>query len=340
MAINISDKKSLLNLLIPEVEFNVTSAGITVLPCERLSMARSIPFDSPGRCRECKSADVELDFVVTKEGVYINCSRVKGQRFVPFDVVYELPGHCFFKLRNKGRVFNIEHGQKECQHNTTPQQFIPASTPIQTKAETQQKPAEANVAKEFIDSLSAAVAPLEFAMNSGNKPQAQPTQMPTENNAAMEFIDKLSFAVAPLEFAMNAGQNELKPIEKPLPVTEPEPVPEKKLIEPPKVETVESDSLPSAEELQAFFQSLDAATTGIPTQAETLRDLKRQSAQMEEEEKAAMELLAQRELENRAYEAKKMKMEEDERAAMAGLAKKEAFEANKMEMDVPTVPKY
>uniref|UniRef100_A0A183BZP9 WHEP-TRS domain-containing protein n=1 Tax=Globodera pallida TaxID=36090 RepID=A0A183BZP9_GLOPA len=48
--------------------------------------------------------------MITKEGVTIWCSRIKNTQFVPFDVIYDLPGHCFFRVKNKARVFNIPYG--------------------------------------------------------------------------------------------------------------------------------------------------------------------------------------------------------------------------------------
>nr|CAD2160369.1 unnamed protein product [Meloidogyne enterolobii]CAD2205853.1 unnamed protein product [Meloidogyne enterolobii] len=111
MAINMNDKMSLLTQIIPEVEFNFTTNGIT-LTSERISTPRFIPFENGGRCRECKSTEVELDFIVTKEGVTIYCTRFSAPRFVPFDCIYDLPGHCFFKIKNKGRVLNIPYGSQ------------------------------------------------------------------------------------------------------------------------------------------------------------------------------------------------------------------------------------
>jgi hypothetical protein len=101
--------------MLPEVEFFITSIGITVM-CERLSVARYVPFDQPSKCRECRSTEAEIDFIVTKEGITIYCTRNKRPQFIPFDEVYELPGHCFFKIRNKGRVFNVPYGKPPPPH--------------------------------------------------------------------------------------------------------------------------------------------------------------------------------------------------------------------------------
>uniref|UniRef100_A0A183CA76 HSF_DOMAIN domain-containing protein n=1 Tax=Globodera pallida TaxID=36090 RepID=A0A183CA76_GLOPA len=52
-----------------------------------------------------------MDYMVTKEGVTVWCTRINGPAFVPFDFVYDLPGHTFFKIKNKGRAFDVEHVQ-------------------------------------------------------------------------------------------------------------------------------------------------------------------------------------------------------------------------------------
>jgi hypothetical protein len=109
MALNMSNKKWICNQILPEAEFSITGNGITITS-ERLTTPRFIPFDINGKCRECKSTELELDFVVTKEGITLFCSRNKQSRFLPFDAVYELPGYCFFRVKNKGRVFNVPHG--------------------------------------------------------------------------------------------------------------------------------------------------------------------------------------------------------------------------------------
>uniref|UniRef100_A0A914IFX5 Uncharacterized protein n=1 Tax=Globodera rostochiensis TaxID=31243 RepID=A0A914IFX5_GLORO len=108
MAFNINDKRSLFDSIIPSVNFSITSNSITVAS-ERISTPRVIPFDIPGKCRHCKSTEGDMDYMVTKEGVTVWCSRINGPAFVPFDFVYDLPGHTFFKIKNKGRAFDVEH---------------------------------------------------------------------------------------------------------------------------------------------------------------------------------------------------------------------------------------
>lgn len=97
MALNMNNKKLLTSQILPEVEININPNGITISSA-RLLPPRFIPYDQGGKCRECKSTEVELDFVVTKEGITIYCTRISGTRFVPFDIVYDLPGICFFKV--------------------------------------------------------------------------------------------------------------------------------------------------------------------------------------------------------------------------------------------------
>jgi hypothetical protein len=109
MALNMSNKKWICNQILPEATFSITGNGITV-SSERFTTPRFIPFEINGKCKECKSTELELDFVITKEGVTLFCSRNKQSRFLPFDAVYELPGYCFFRVKNKGRVFNVPHG--------------------------------------------------------------------------------------------------------------------------------------------------------------------------------------------------------------------------------------
>jgi hypothetical protein len=108
MALNMSNKKNLMNQIIPDVDFNITANGLTISAPKRISTPRFVPFDHAGRCRECKGSEVELDFIVTKEGVTCYCTRIKASTFVPFDTIYDLPGHCFFKVYFK-YLINLLH---------------------------------------------------------------------------------------------------------------------------------------------------------------------------------------------------------------------------------------
>ncbi|CAK5110320.1 unnamed protein product [Meloidogyne enterolobii] len=66
---------NLSKLILPEVEININLNGITI-SSERLSPSRFIAFDRGGKCRECKSTEVEVDFIVTKDGVNVDCTRI------------------------------------------------------------------------------------------------------------------------------------------------------------------------------------------------------------------------------------------------------------------------
>ncbi|CAK5068079.1 unnamed protein product [Meloidogyne enterolobii] len=92
-----NNNKILTRQILPEVEISINLNGITI-SSDRLTPSRFVAYDIGGKCRECKSTEVELDFVVTKDGITIYCTRISGTRFVPFDSTYELPGICFFRV--------------------------------------------------------------------------------------------------------------------------------------------------------------------------------------------------------------------------------------------------
>lgn len=64
------DKVGLRKQILPEVELSLNTTGIMVTS-ERMHEARFIPWDQNGRCRECKATELEVDYMVTKEGVTI-----------------------------------------------------------------------------------------------------------------------------------------------------------------------------------------------------------------------------------------------------------------------------
>ncbi|CAK5099461.1 unnamed protein product [Meloidogyne enterolobii] len=205
-----NNNKNLTSQILPEVEISINLNGITISSA-RLTPSRFVPYDICGKCRECKSTEVEVDFIVTKDGVTIFCTRISGTRYVPFDSTYDLPGICFFRIKNKGRVFNIPYG------SVKPQTPLPTQQPIQpetlnnpaTISENQKKPKQQKFTKHTIENI----------LKDKSK----------ENN-----------------------ENIL---------------------------------------LNEFFDSLDAATTGIPSQIDKMNDLKKQATKMEEEEMAAIEAL-------------------------------------------------
>ena len=97
------DKKSLADLVLPEAEIVASSRGFTVTS-ERLDTPRFVPFDYPGRCRDCKSTGVSLQSGTTKEGVTLYSNRFKGSKFIAWDSVREFPDTCFFRFKNHGQV--------------------------------------------------------------------------------------------------------------------------------------------------------------------------------------------------------------------------------------------
>jgi len=103
------EQKSLNSQVLPQVEIDISSRGIT-LSSTRFTTPRFVPYDQTGKCCKCKGTEVEIDFAITKDGVTLWCTRLTEKRFVPFDWTYELPGHCFFKIRNRGRVLNVPYG--------------------------------------------------------------------------------------------------------------------------------------------------------------------------------------------------------------------------------------
>lgn len=117
MAHSKDNKKILATQLLPDIDFNVSASGITV-KCDRLNMPRFVQFDVTGKCKSCRSVDVEIDYVVTAQGITIYSNRLKSSAYVAFDVVYDFPEHCFFRLKSRGKIFNIFHnfsgrGQQE-----------------------------------------------------------------------------------------------------------------------------------------------------------------------------------------------------------------------------------
>uniref|UniRef100_A0A914GRR0 Uncharacterized protein n=1 Tax=Globodera rostochiensis TaxID=31243 RepID=A0A914GRR0_GLORO len=93
--------KWLVKQLIPTVNFIVTSHGLTI-NSDRLETTRIVSFDNNDDiCRQCK-VEVELDYLVSKDGVYVYSNRIKGgEKFVPFDRVEELPSYCAFRVRSR-----------------------------------------------------------------------------------------------------------------------------------------------------------------------------------------------------------------------------------------------
>ncbi|CAK5087142.1 unnamed protein product [Meloidogyne enterolobii] len=206
------NNKFLTRQVLPEVEISINLNGITISSA-RLTPARFVPYDIGGKCRECKSTEAEVDFVVTKDGITIYCTRISGTRYVPFDSTYDLPGICFFRVKNKGRVFNIPYGSVKPEHPSPP--------------------------------------------------PPPPTQKDLQNTTS-EKQNKSNHSKSSQKFTKHTIENILKDKSK---------------------ENNENVLL------NEFFDSLDAATSGLPSQSDKVNNLKKQADKMEEEEMVAIEAL-------------------------------------------------
>lgn len=93
---------------IPEVLFLVNYGGITVFS-ERFTNPKLVPFDICGRCRNCKSDNVTIDYAIQNEGVTVMTDRMKKPKFVPFDVVKPFENECFFRVKTQSRSLDIPY---------------------------------------------------------------------------------------------------------------------------------------------------------------------------------------------------------------------------------------
>lgn len=115
-----SDTEELFDQIIPTAEFKYSPIGVTI-SSERLDTARFVPYDVPGKCRECP---YKVDHVVSRDGIWTRCKQhLKKKKFVPFDVIYDLPAHCCFRLQIHGNVFNVPYktsSWSESEHQKSP----------------------------------------------------------------------------------------------------------------------------------------------------------------------------------------------------------------------------
>ncbi|KAL3121895.1 hypothetical protein niasHT_000460 [Heterodera trifolii] len=173
MSINLRDKKSLMENILPTVDISHTINGITV-SSERIAVARTIPFDIVGKCKECKATD---------------------PRSVPFDVIYELPGYTFFKIRNKGRVFNVEflwtyfsgnHGN--CHFRRT-MGMSNEQSKQQPPIDKQKEQTDEEILDEFLESVSAATTYLDVSQKKKPKKKGK-KEAEDEEAAAIASISR------------------------------------------------------------------------------------------------------------------------------------------------------
>lgn len=94
--------------VLPEVDFSVTSLGITIYS-PRFSEPRYIDFDFKGKCKTCKSQIADIEFFVDGNFVKLYSSRFKQPKFVFFDYPQNLPDSCQFRVRMKGSSYIIPY---------------------------------------------------------------------------------------------------------------------------------------------------------------------------------------------------------------------------------------
>lgn len=271
MALDMSNKLFLSQKILPAIDFQITCNGITVNASERLRNPRFLPFDIHGRCSGCRGTEAELDFIVTKEGITIYCSRFRGKRFVPFDVINDLPGHCFFKIRNKGRVFNVPYGQPP-----------PILSPKETIVHHEQGKLTQPVQK-FIDSF------LEVKRKPTN-----PNPSPAPLNKKLKLSENTASAgKQSKEIPKENGKQKVKPE---LPKLKFE---QQEFVEVPQPPPPQQNDVTKEEKLdpliQEFYESLASATYHLdqkPSQQEKINILAQQRKDMDEQLEEAIASIA------------------------------------------------
>ena len=88
----------------PEVSIVVNHGGLTI-SSKRFDTARFVPFEV--HCKSCKSNSVSIDFVITNEGVSIQCPKFKSEKFLNFDKVYDMPRKTFIRVKTRSNTFAI-----------------------------------------------------------------------------------------------------------------------------------------------------------------------------------------------------------------------------------------
>jgi len=116
--------------MLSEFEIIVNTSGVTII-CPYLYTPRFIPFDLKGRCKTCKSDNVEIDYIIQPEGLTIFCSRIKNEKFVPFDKSAEFNENdnknAIIRIRSRSKSYNIpmrKESKKNVKINTEIPQII------------------------------------------------------------------------------------------------------------------------------------------------------------------------------------------------------------------------
>jgi hypothetical protein len=105
--------------LLPEVDFSISTTGITIYS-KRFKEPRYLEFEKKGKCRNCKTGVSDIGYYIDATGVGINCSRFDGLRYVLFDYPIELEHECIFRVRTKPLSYNIPYNAPESQMLETP----------------------------------------------------------------------------------------------------------------------------------------------------------------------------------------------------------------------------
>lgn len=102
---NTLDRKTLVSQLMPFADIRINSNEIRI-QCERFDTPRFIELEKDNVCRQCPP---DVDYLVAKDGIYVLCDRLRGgEKFVPFDHIYELPQYCAFRVRGR-KLFKFVH---------------------------------------------------------------------------------------------------------------------------------------------------------------------------------------------------------------------------------------
>lgn len=124
-------RKSLITQLLPFADIKVTSNEIRIL-CDRFDTPRFIELEKENVCRKCPP---DADYLVAKDGIYVQCDRLKGgEKFVPFDHIYEMPQYCAFRVRGR-KLFKFVHvfpGPKNNNKKRRTDKLKPDDAPILT----------------------------------------------------------------------------------------------------------------------------------------------------------------------------------------------------------------
>lgn len=103
---------------LPEAEFEFFDTGIRV-KSQHFIEPFFIPFDLIGVCPKCHSTEGNNNFIITRQGLILYSTRIKGSRFLPFSSsLPSLPKHCVFKVQNKGRTYNVHFDNIEEQQKS------------------------------------------------------------------------------------------------------------------------------------------------------------------------------------------------------------------------------